>query len=221
MVHRMLVAAVADTPDGGLASWALAALAKDAMSIGRLDAVDHYVAGRGETVTRFGTRACPDGAVGSWGSEFWRDFKPSITADGVFVATTRLSLRLEDGTCVPSAAVPNLRLEAMQAVDPPHEAMLVASVPNGEAVEWAEVRGRLGGFGPLVAGLEGKAEASAMAQWPHGFYDRPSTSRDGRLVAMALAPPPPITTPGVPPRYDRAGTRYQVWVWRLPGAPRK
>jgi hypothetical protein len=221
MVHRMLVAAVADPPDGGPASWAMAALAKDAKSIGRLDAVDHCFAGRGGTVTRFGTRACPDGAVDSWGSGFWRDFKPSITADGVFVATTRLSLRLEDGACVPSRAVPILRLEAMQAIDPPHEAMLVALVTNSEGVERAEVRGRLGGFGPLVAGLESKAEALAIRRWPHGFYDRPSTSRDGRLVAMAFAPPPPITAPGVPPRYDQAGTRYEVWVWRLPGAPRK
>jgi hypothetical protein len=172
MVHRRLVAAVADTPDGGPASWALAALTKDAMSIGRLDAVDHFVAGRGETVTKFGTRACPDGAASTRDSGFWRDFTPSITADGVFVATTRLSLRLEDGTCVPSTAVPSLRFKAMDAIEP-----------------------------------------------PHGFHDRPSTSRDGRLVAMALAPPPPITAPGVPRMYNSAGTRYEVWVWRLPIDP--
>ena len=30
-----------------------------------------------------------------------------------------------------------------------------------------------------------------------------------------------VTAPGVPPAYNRAGTRYEVWVWRLPDAPRK
>ena len=223
LVHRMLVAAVGDVPDGGPASWALAALAKDAMSIGRLDAVDHCVTGRGATVTDLGTRACPDGRLGRglWDNRFWHDFAPSITADGVFVATTRLSLRLEDGACVPSTVVPLLSLDAMNAIAPPHEAMLQERFPASEGIERTEPRGRIGGFGPLVAGLGGKAGASSAEPWPHGLLESPTASREGNLVAMALAPPPAVTAPGVPPAYNRAGTRYEVWVWRLPDAPRK
>jgi len=228
LAHRMLVAAVGDVPDGGPASWALAAVAKDAMSIGRLDAVDHCVTGRGATVTELGTRACPDGGRGRgqrdthlWNDRFWRDFTPSITADGVFVATTSLSLRLEDGACVPSTVVPLLSLDAEESIAPPHEAMLYESVPAGEEDQWVRLRGRLGGFGPLVAGLGGKAGTSITEPLPHGFLETPTASRDGRLVAMALAPAPAVTAPGVPPAYNRAGTRYAVWVWRLPDVPRK
>ncbi len=223
LVHRVLVAAVGDAPDGGPASWALAALTKDAMSVGRLDAVDHCVTGRGATITELGTRACPDGGRGrgQWDNRFWHDFTPSITADGVFVATTRLSLRLEDGACVPSTAVPLLSLEAMNVFAPPHETVLQETIPVSEGVERTEPRGRIGGFGPLVAGLGGKAGASITEPLPHGFLETPTASRDGRLVAMALAPPPAVTAPGVPPAYNRAGTRYEVWVWRLPDMPRK
>lgn len=223
LAHRVLVAAVGDEPDGGPASWALAALAKDAMSVGRLDAVDHFVTGLGETVTEFGTRACPDGGRGraKLDNRFWRDFAPSITADGMFVATTRLSLRLEDGACVPSTAVPLLSLEAMDVIAPPHEMVLQESIPVSEGVERTEPRGRIGGFGPLVAGFAGKAGATSTEPWPHGIFEPPTASRDGRLVAMALAPPPAVTVRGVPPAYNRAGTRYEVWVWRLPDMPRK
>lgn len=171
LVHRTLVAAVGDAPDGAPAPWAVAALAKDANGGPRLDAVDHCFTGVGDAVTSLGTRTCmpdPDGGTQAAGRR-WRDFEPSITADGVFRATARLSLRMTDGECAEPQPMRSSPVDLRRALAPTH----------------------------------------------HAFY-APELSPDGRWAALALAPAAAAEGPGAVLRQNRAGTRHEVWVWRLP-----